>query len=296
MLNDVRNWAIAGALVCGLGFGGSAAAQGYLAPGVLNTLSDDYGERLYDQGVAGASAGDVLIGVVGITSNLPNNNLSTSTLPQITAIFSTTIASFNPATGVAVLRPSTALEIAAAAASFGGTTLAGGAALTTLPGLSTDGGVTGAVVWTYEDSVPLSTYFPLTSHTSFQDGVNRATDGNFILSMGFDGSANEGMGAAVSPASIRGFEWALSVLQENLPAFDAFGLIPGVGTEIHMQGSIDQNNTRCIGSPCAAAYQISGDATVELIPLQVPEPATLLIFGAGLLGLGLVNRRRRRDA
>jgi len=294
MSNDVRNWAIAGALVCGLGFGGSAAAQNYLAPGTLNTLSDDYGERLYDADLSGgASAGDVLIGVVGITSNLPNNNLSTASLPQITAIFANTIASFDAVTGQAVLRPTTAAEMAAAAASFGGTTLAGGAALTTLPGLSVNG-LTGAVVWVYEDTPPLSTFFPLTSHTTFQDGVNRATDGNFILSMGFDGSANEAMVAAVSPAIVTGFAFRMTVLQENLPDIVDFGLLPIHGTEIFMNGSIDQANTRCISFPCANAYQISGDATVQLIP--IPEPATLLIFGAGLLGLGLVVRRRRRDA
>jgi hypothetical protein len=35
-------------------------------------------------------------------------------------------------------------------------------------------------------------------------------------------------------------------------------------------------------------------ATVDLGPTQVPEPASIAMFGAGLLGLGMVWRRRRQ--
>jgi hypothetical protein len=38
------------------------------------------------------------------------------------------------------------------------------------------------------------------------------------------------------------------------------------------------------------------NVTLTAVPVPVPEPASLALFGAGLLGLGLVRRRRDSKA
>jgi len=294
MINKLKVWTVAAAVALGFGLGGAASAQPYLAPGVQNTISDDYGERVYDADGSGTvTVGDVFIGVVGITGSAPATFLnSTGQLPQLTGVFAATVSAVVGAS--ASFATSTAAELAAAGAAVGLTP----AQVVTLGGLPSAG--TGGVLWVFEGAD--ADFFTLGSHTSISDGFDRSTDGPVVLVAGFDGSAGESMGALANtfiipsaagvPAALAGtFFWNLSVLAEFWPDIIGFGILP-TGTELFLSGNI--NSCNAVHATTCPTYQYASDATATFIP--IPEPATLALFGAGLLGLAIGLRRRRKAA
>src|SRR5262245_15964980 len=99
MIDKLKVWTVAAVVALGFGLSGAASAQPYIAPGVQNTISDDYGERVWDRDNSGTiSVGDVLLGVVGITSSAPASFLNgTGQVPQLTGVFATTVTAVNGA-------------------------------------------------------------------------------------------------------------------------------------------------------------------------------------------------------
>jgi len=287
-----KNVLMAAGIALGVSFAVAANAQPYLAPGVQNTISDDYGERIWDKDGSGTiTAGDVFLGVIGMTGSSPATFLNnTGQVPQVTGFFGATVTA-SPGTGALGLAPIAAADLAPtlAAATFG-LTAAQQAFIAALPNAGA-----GGVAWLFEG--PVADFFTLGSHTSFSDGVTRATDGSLVLVVGLDGSPNESMGAfgdslTIPPsAGLSGvFTWNLSVLQENWPDIIGFGILP-TGTEFRITGSVAACNSIHAGT--CTAYQYAADATATFIP--IPEPATLAIFGVGLFGLAAVLRRRREQ-
>lgn len=290
-MSMTRNLLMAAGVALGVSFAGVASAQPYLAPGVQNTISDDYGERIWDRDGSGTiTAGDVFLGVIGMTSSSPQGFLNgTGQVPQVTGIFGASVVGV--AGGALALAPISAAELAPtlAAGTFG-LTAGQQAFIAALPNAGA-----GGVAWLFEG--PVADFFNLGDHTSFSDGVARATDGSLVLVVGRDLSPGESMGAfgddlTIPPgAGLSGvFTWNLSVLQENWPDIIGFGILP-TGTEFRITGSVAACNS--IHTDSCNAYQYAADATATFIP--IPEPATLAMFGAGLFGLGAILRRRREQ-
>lgn len=300
-MSMTRNLLMAAGVALGVSVAGAASAQPYVAPGVQNTISDDYGERIWDKDGSGTvSAGDVFIGFIGMTSSspvtVPAGGLGGTNLPEVTGIFMNTVAGPGPGGVGIALAPTSAADAASAAAAVG---LNAGAVafISALPNLGT-----GGVAWLYEGSD--LDYFPLGGKT-FQTGFDVATDGSLVLVAGFRGDASEGMlalatnldipgddGAVVGGALAGTFQFQLNVLLENWPDIIGFGLLPE-GVELFLSGNINRCNQIHANTCGADRYQYASDATATFIP--IPEPATIALFGAGLFGLAGILRRRREQ-
>ncbi|MBL8838127.1 MAG: PEP-CTERM sorting domain-containing protein [Alphaproteobacteria bacterium] len=297
-MSMTRNILMAAGVAIGVSFAAAASAQPYVAPGVQNTISDDYGERIWDRDGSGTvSAGDVFIGFIGMTSSSPATYLNgTGQLPQVTGIFMNTVAGPGPGGLGLALAPTSAADAALASAAVG-LNAAAQAFIAALPNLGT-----GGVAWLYEGAD--ADFFPI-GGKSFQTGFNEATDGSLVLVAGFRGAANEGMlalatnldipgddGSVVGGALAGTFQFQLNVLLENWPDIIGFGLLPE-GVELFLSGNINRCNQVHANTCGAANYQYASDATATFIP--IPEPATLAMFGAGLFGLAAILRRRREQ-
>jgi hypothetical protein len=137
-------------------------------------------------------------------------------------------------------------------------------------------------------------------------GEATATDGTKILELGFTGDADEGwdaFGAPYDPSvfttiplggGVGSFNFDVGILYNAL--FQNWGQVACFGSsncgtgdglvDFHGQGGL-------LGtSGSTTAFDVFDNVDMTFRPL--PEPASLGLFGLGLLGLGAVARRRRK--
>lgn len=145
---------------------------------------------------------------------------------------------------------------------------------------------------------------------NIQAFLDTATDGAFWATFGFEGAAGEGI-AGQAPANIGlastltsgssagNINIALNLISTG-PGFGSGVTITGV-TPSPFGGTVDLAASQQLRgiSDLQTLFDISTNTNVSFnadFAAGVPEPSTLLLFGGGLLGLGLWAHRRNKKA
>lgn len=141
-----------------------------------------------------------------------------------------------------------------------------------------------------------------TRNGTIANAESLVTDGTAYWLFGFEGSdfwnatssTNDVSGFSGTPTADGNFNVGLSLLENlsgvQLGLFDC--LNPFTNVAVSVQGCASGG---LLAPGALSEYDLftNADMTIQVVP--VPEPATIGIFGLGLLGLGLVGRRRRRS-
>ncbi|MBV8774972.1 MAG: hypothetical protein JO166_21955 [Deltaproteobacteria bacterium] len=100
-----------------------------------------------------------------------------------------------------------------------------------------------------------------------------------------------GPGVTISPSGAFAFDDVLYPVSD--PYLDVWGLLfTGGGLEVNVWGNAAGNYS--FYSYNNSSYNVADTAVAPFSAIPVSEPATLWVFGAGLLGLGLLPRVTRR--
>ena len=116
---------------------------------------------------------------------------------------------------------------------------------------------------------------------------------NGIELTGFSGHVSEVMIGSLQGTATNGESWAVYG-SDNGTTWTELGSSMGGLTENFNSTSLLSYSDLIISDPIATPYLNSNDIVLMGVTTTVPEPGTLALFGAGLLGCALLIARRHR--
>jgi hypothetical protein len=164
------------------------------------------------------------------------------------------------------------------------------------------GTLAGTMIAAFEDSAQNYSRLETGALTTEEDLIDTAKDGTYLWSFGFLGLDGEGwtgasisddIGAFTAPGASNGglFNYGLNVIDnDSLVVFGDVATIFG--------GTADLSGSGSLISPAGfvTPFDTFDNIDITINPNVVPEPSTLILLGAGLAGIGITVRNRKRKS